>query len=330
MGSGINFFELREKYFVKFLCNGCYNRDNVVKLACKHKKGAFIMLKREEIRIRDPFIYTDVENGCYYMYGTTSVFDGEIAAGASFSVYKSYDLENFEGPKLIFDGSGDNFWADRDFWAAEMHKYNGKYYLFGSCKAENKCRGTHIFVCDTPDGTYVPVSKDPATPLDWECLDGTFYVENGKPYCVFCHEHTQILNGTICFMELKPDFSECVGEPIELFAASSFLNREASEECHNVTDGPFLYRKENGKLIMIWSTCADGYVQCVATSDNDSIFGKWSHLKPVFEDDGGHGMIFKDFDGNLKLTLHCPNVSRREKPVFFSIRETADSIEINN
>ena len=88
------------------------------------------MLKRSEIRIRDPFIYTDVENGFYYMYGTTSVLDGQIAAGTSFAVYKSTDLENFEGPKIIFDGSGENFWADRDFWAAEMHEYKGKYYLF--------------------------------------------------------------------------------------------------------------------------------------------------------------------------------------------------------
>lgn len=26
------------------------------------------MLKREDIRIRDPFIFTDKENRCYYMY----------------------------------------------------------------------------------------------------------------------------------------------------------------------------------------------------------------------------------------------------------------------
>ena len=31
------------------------------------------MLKREEIRIRDPFIFTDTENKCYYMYGTTDL-----------------------------------------------------------------------------------------------------------------------------------------------------------------------------------------------------------------------------------------------------------------
>ena len=62
------------------------------------------MLKREEIRIRDPFILTDKEAGCYYMYGTTNLHDGSLVAYPKFSVYKSYDLESFEEAKVIFDG----------------------------------------------------------------------------------------------------------------------------------------------------------------------------------------------------------------------------------
>ena len=134
------------------------------------------MLKREEIRIRDPFILTDRERGCYYMYGTTALEKGTLAARNTFSVYKTKDLESFEEPKIIFSGSEIGFWADRDFWAPEVHKHNGKYYLFGSCKAEGKCRATQIFVSDTPDGIFKPVSDKPITPEGWECLDGTFFV----------------------------------------------------------------------------------------------------------------------------------------------------------
>lgn len=134
------------------------------------------MLKREEIRIRDPFILTDGERGCYYMYGTTALEKGTLAARNTFSVYKTKDLESFEEPKVIFNGSEIGFWADRDFWAPEVHKHNGKYYLFGSCKAEGKCRATQIFVSDTPDGIFKPVSDKPITPEGWECLDGTFFV----------------------------------------------------------------------------------------------------------------------------------------------------------
>ena len=38
------------------------------------------MLKKENIRIRDPFIYTDHENKCYYMYGTNALAQDSMAA----------------------------------------------------------------------------------------------------------------------------------------------------------------------------------------------------------------------------------------------------------
>lgn len=273
------------------------------------------MAKRSDIRIRDPFIYTDVKNGCYYMYGTTSVFDGEIAAGTSFAVYKSYDLENFEGPKIIFDGSGEDFWADRDFWAAEMHEYKGKYYLFGSCKAENKCRGTHIFVCDTPDGTFVPVSDTPATPLDWECLDGTLYVDGGVPYLVFSHEWLQVKDGQICALELSDDLTHTVGEPTVLFSASE--ERETvGNDGNYVTDGPFLYN-EDGRVKMIWSSFGKkGYMVLEASAD--TLLGKWEHHGSRFDFDGGHAMLFNTLEGNRMISLHHPNTPwGSERAVFF-------------
>ena len=63
------------------------------------------MIKREDIRIRDPFILTDTEAGCYYMYGTTALDDSSLAAGNTFSVYKTRDLENFEEPRVVVDGA---------------------------------------------------------------------------------------------------------------------------------------------------------------------------------------------------------------------------------
>ncbi|MBE6535467.1 MAG: hypothetical protein E7677_02460 [Ruminococcaceae bacterium] len=53
------------------------------------------------------------------MYGTTALVEDKIVAKNSFSVYRTLDLENFEEPKVIFDASKHDFWADRDFWAAE-------------------------------------------------------------------------------------------------------------------------------------------------------------------------------------------------------------------
>ena len=274
------------------------------------------MLKREDIRIRDPYIYTDIENNCYYMYGTTALEVGTLAARDRFSVYKTYDLENFEEPKVIFDGYACGFWADRDFWAPELHKYNGKYYLFGSCKAEGKRRGTQIFVCDTPDGIFAPISDAPVTPSDWQCLDGTLWIEDGIPYIVFCHEWVQVRDGEIWAMPLADDLSAPAGEPFMLFKASDNPNVshiKHHEGCY-CTDGPFLFR-EDGKLKMIWSSFYDGRY-LVLEAESDSIRGKWTHKGSKFDFDGGHAMLFYTLEGKQMISLHSPNTANYERAFF--------------
>jgi GH43 family beta-xylosidase len=274
------------------------------------------MLKREDIRIRDPFILTDTDKGCYYMYGTTALEAGTLAAKNTFSVYKTYDLENFEESKVIFDGSACDFWADRDFWAPELHKYKGKYYLFGSCKAEGKCRATHIFVCDTPDGEFKPLSDEPVTPSEWECLDGTLFVENEIPYIVFSHEWTQIKDGEIWAMELTEDLSAPASEPFMLFKASdnpSVSPLKRHEGCY-VTDGPFLFT-EGGKLKMIWSSFYEGRY-LVLEAENTSIHGEWKHGGSKFDFDGGHAMIFYTLEGKRMISLHKPNKANDERAFF--------------
>ena len=275
------------------------------------------MLKREDIRIRDPFIYTDFENGCYYMYGTTDLVEGSLDARNTFSVYRSADLEIFEEPKVIFDGGKCGFWADRDFWAPELHKYNGRYYLFGSCKSDSRHRATHIFVCDTPDGEFVPLTDKPATPWDWDCLDGTFWIEDGKPYIVFSHEWTQIKDGEIWAMELTGDLKQAAGEPFLLFRASDNPNvSETSEGSGNyVTDGPFLYT-EDGRLKMMWSSFyKKRYLVLDAWSD--SLSGEWHHGGSRFDFDGGHAMLFTRLDGERMISLHSPNTANLERAFFY-------------
>lgn len=272
------------------------------------------MLKRNNLRIRDPFILTDKENNCYYMYGTTALRQDTFYTGNSFSVYKTYDLENFYEPKIIFDGTKHNFWADRDFWAAEVHKYNEKYYLFGSCKSETRHRGTHIFVCDTPDGEFVPLSELPVTPSDWECLDGTLYVEDGTPYIVFCHEWTQVKDGEMCAMPLTNDLSHSAGSPFLLFHASD--NPSTGGKSGNfITDGPFLY-KENGMLKLLWSNSCQGKYQ-VLEAESTSIHGVWTHRSGKFDFDGGHAMLFTRLDGKRMISLHKPNTINSERAFFY-------------
>ncbi len=136
------------------------------------------MIQLKDLNVRDPYIYS--EDGVYYLYASAS---DRIA----FVCYRSRDMAEFEEPVTVF-APEDGFWATKDFWAPELHRYGGKYYLFASLKSDVHPRGTQIFVSDRPDGRFEPLTEYPITPCDWECLDGTLYVENGVPYMIFCRE----------------------------------------------------------------------------------------------------------------------------------------------
>lgn len=274
-----------------------------------------------DIQIRDPFVY--VEDGKYYLYGST---DHDIwrGAGHGFNCYVSRDLENFDCAGNIFDRP-QGYWGKYNFWAPEMHVYKGKYFLFASFKADGVCRGTAVLKSDSPTGPFRPWSERALTPDDWECLDGTLYVEDGAPYLVFCHEWVQVGDGEICAVKLSDDLSEAVGEPKLLFKASEAkwvkAIRHSSGITGYVTDGPNMYKAPDGRLFMLWSSIAPtGYAIDAAVSESGSLFGPWKqHEKPLFGQDGGHGMIFKDLNGKLLLTIHQPNHTPDERAKFFEL-----------
>jgi hypothetical protein len=85
----------------------------------------------------------------------------------------------------------------------------------------------------------------------------------------------------------------------------------------------------NGKLAMLWSSVGHaGYALGVALSDG-GIRGPWrQQTEPLFSRDGGHGMVFKAFDGDLRLALHTPNQTPLERPVFLPIHLTYTGVQI--
>lgn len=280
-------------------------------------------MKRTQINIRDPFVLS--ENGTYYLYGTRAANFGQNTAG--FDVYKSADLENWSEATECFNSQKHNLNTQVN-WAPEVHKYNGRFYMFATFTQENGLRGTYILSSDSPEGPFIPYSSGAVTPCDWECLDGTLYIDkNGVPYLVFCHEHTQITDGTICYIRLREDLKSPIGEPKLIFRGSDpyYIDKKPDGE-HYITDGPFLYRTKEDELIMIWSTFINGkYAQCMAKSDNGEIDGTFIHLEPLITNDGGHGMIFQA-DNALYLTYHSPNTTNKERPIFKKIADNGDKI----
>lgn len=187
--------------------------------------------------------------------------------------------------------------------------------MLASFKSRDRCRGTQILAADTPTGPFLPHSDGPVTPEDWECLDGTLYVESGKPYMVFCHEWLQVRDGEMCAIPLQDDLRAAAGKPVVLFRASQPGWADQGAENY-VTDGPFLYRASSGELLMFWSSSRSGvYCQAVSRSSDGTLFGEWRHSPELLiSQDGGHGMVFRTFDGRLLFTCHQPNQAPLERP----------------
>lgn len=292
------------------------------------------MINGKDIQIRDPFIVPVEQEGKYYLFGTTDR-DPWNTKGTGFDCYFSVDLIQFEGPFEVFSPP-EGFWGTHDFWAPELHYYRDNYYLFASFKSDCRRRGTQILTSTSILGPFEPLGNRALTPGNHECLDGTLHIdEKGNPWMVFCHEWLQINDGAVLAMPLSNDLSDSAGEPVLLFHASEAswprpLERRDGSGIRDayVTDGPFLHRQRDGKLLILWSSMGEkGYAMGCAVSDGGSVTGPWRQIpEPLVPEDGGHGMVFRDFSGRLQVTWHTPNKTPLERFTFREVRESSDGL----
>lgn len=297
---------------------------------------------RDSIRLSDPFILADENTSTYYMTGTGGM------------LWKSKDLEKWTGPFKVVK-TDPNSWMGKDpmIWAAELHHYQDKYYYFATFTNRDviidtvkgntiERRASHVLVSDKPDGPYVPMDDPTYLPADMPTLDGTFWVDtDGKPYMVYCHEWLQNWNGTMEKIKLKPDLSGSIGEGEILFRASdSPWSKERDEEGNivpnKVTDGPWLFKTQTGKLGMLWTSWVHNvYAQGVAYSESGTLDGPWVHEEELITPPNyGHGMMFRSFEGDLLMSLHSHREDENGRyiriPNLFEVDDSGDKLVLGN
>ncbi len=297
-------------------------------------------LPLDSIVLSDPCILPDDATGMYYMTGTGG------------KLWKSADMKLWEGPYDVAETNSVDWMGERPMiWAAELHKYDGKYYYFatftnqkvsvGEYKGNNlERRACHVLVSDKAEGPYRMVENSDMEylPADKLTLDGTLWVDtDGKPYMVYCWEWLQNWDGTIEKMELKPDMSGTVGDAKILFRASdspwSHEVVDGKDRPNRVTDGPYLYRTATGRLAMIWTSWIDDvYTQGVAYSQDGTLDGPWVQEKdPITPPNFGHGMLFRTFDGDLLMSVHSHKVVNGRYirvPHLFRVDDSGDRLVI--
>lgn len=293
------------------------------------------MLKREDIRVRDPFIV--FEDGVYYMYATTGK--------RTYSYYHSRDLDNWEEGGVAFE-IPDDFWAYKDVWAGEVHKYKGKFYLFVSLLGKNGLRGTQICVSDTPRGPFIPLVPRAVTPLDQSCIDGTLYVHENTPYIFYSHDwpdnfvHEKgAFVGEIWAAELTEDLTAINGEPWLVFGSDDSPISKATphrikwegKDCLRYgSDAPWIQKLSDGSLLMTWSPyLQNNYVVLPVISRSGCITGPWEHLpEPLFDKNGGHAMFFRDAEGRNIMCLHAPEANMLERAHLYEVTEKDGMLNI--
>ena len=141
-------------------------------------------------------------------------------------------------------------------------------------------------------------------------------------------------------VELARDLRSARGDAQVLFRAADapwsrpfpFAKQFGIDGDVYLSDGPFVHKTRSGQLLVLWSSFGpSGYAVGIARSATGDIRGPWTHdPQPLFDGDGGHGMVFTIEEGKLMLALHAPNTPGQERPRLIELTETEDGLALRH
>ena len=124
--------------------------------------------------------------------------------------------------------------------------------------------------------------------------------------------------------------------PYRPMADPTYLPADKGKTVPNrVTDGPWLFRTDTGRLGMLWTSWIfDVYTQGVAYSESGTLDGSWvQEPQPVTPPNFGHGMLFRDFDGQWMLSAHSHRVDEKGRyirvPHLFKVDLSGDKLAVD-
>lgn len=325
----------------------------------------FIPANPLDVKLGDPYILS-ASDGHYYMYGTGGVENG-------FGCYVSDDLAHWEYFGTAYEGNTPGSWAASCFWAPEVYERDGKYYMFFSAnwkqnptnEAENFRIG--VAVSDSPTGPFMEMSDKPIFDPGYPIIDANVLFESdGRCYLYYsrcCYKHpvksgisdwaqqqglfTEIEESWVYGIELNPDFTGVIGEPVLLLRPPVSMGDKQTEwESRSVTsgevnrrwtEGSFIIRHDNTYYMMYSANYFGGQNYAVGYATSTSPLGPFqkANNNPVLQKNTrsggkvsgtGHNSVTWSKDGK---TLYCVYHGRTEETgdervVFI------DKMEINN
>ncbi|MGL4336672.1 MAG: glycoside hydrolase family 43 protein [Turicibacter sp.] len=208
----------------------------------------YYMNTKNQLVAADPYVI-DGEDGYYYAYATS-----DKLSGYGFLSWRSPNLVDWEEVGVAYYMAKDT-WGVKDFWAPEVTKYNGKYYMHYTAKEADGKIKIGMAVSDTPAGPFLDLSNEPFFDPGYNVIDSNILIDDdGKMYMYYSRDCSEyVVDGRheshIYGVELK-DMKEVISEPVKLISPE--LPWEIVSGDYRWNEGPEII-KHNGKYYLVYS-----------------------------------------------------------------------------
>lgn len=260
------------------------------------------------VPLADPFILLDGDT--YYAYGTNDP-DG-------IAVWTSVDLQGWTRCNelaLHKQNTTEQQW----FWAPEVYKHNGQYYMYYSANE-------HLYVATStkPTGPFQQVGECMTKGMlgDEKCIDSSVFIDDdGKAWLFF----VRFTDGNCIWMcQLDDDFITPLPETL---SKCINVSQQWEDKMGRVNEGPFIL-KHNNIYYLTYSgndyrsqDYAVGYAMTrTLTPANGSspVWSKYSGNPIVHRVEDlvgtGHHSFFTDKEGRLRIVFHAHDSESQVAP----------------
>ena len=315
------------------------------------------------VKFGDPYVLH--VTGKYYMYGTGG------GARNGFAAYSSTDLVNWENEGQVYYASNVNGWSDSTaawngaYWAPEVYEYKGKFYMFYSAQwKQNPNKELENFrvgvaLADSPTGPFIDLTAHPVFDPGYPIIDANVLFDStGKIYLYYsraCYKHPVesevstwarqkgwfefIEESWVYGIELKPDFSGVIGEPVmQLRPPVTMNDKQAEWESRSVTskevnrrwtEGSFIFKNGDTYYMMYSANYFGGKNYAVGYATSKSPLGPFIKAanNPVLQKNSekggsvtgtGHNSVVYSPDGKEMLCVyHARTTATGDERVVF-------------